>query len=252
MISAPADTSSPDVPPVPLVEQCLGGVESALPNVSSTMAPAPTSDSESDTGYSTGDSEDDKKMLQLSLAAIEDTFRKFEVKIEKYRKTHLSPRVLTAMSPEKGAQRMVMINGLTEFNVQRRKREIERAKLALKIDNAPRAQRPKLRLRLRKMNPSIAASKTVANQFSKTKYWAQKLRSAARIFSESGELLENNQGKGARHKTHFDDPDVKPRLQAFARGLVPENEGGFKGRVRPHVPTDFASFNSRFTTDCTR
>ncbi|KAJ7204810.1 hypothetical protein GGX14DRAFT_569389 [Mycena pura] len=119
------------------------------------MAPAPTSDSESDAGYSTGDSEDEKKIHQLSLAAIEDTFRNFEAKIKKYRKTHLSPRALTAMTLEKGAQRM------------------------------------------------------------------------------SGKLPENNQGKGARHKTHFDDPDVKPRLQAFARGLVPENEGGFKGRIAP-------------------
>jgi hypothetical protein len=200
--------------------------------VSSTAAPAPASDSDSDDGYSTGDSDDDKKTHELSLTAIEDTFNSFGAKIKKYRKAHLSPRALTAMTPEKGAQRMVMINGLTEFNVQRRKREIERVNLAIKIDNAPRSQRPKLRSRLRKMKPSIAASVTVANQFSKTKYWAQKLRSTARIFSETGELPENNQGKGAKHKTHFDDPDVKPRLEAFARGLVPEAEGGFKGRVR--------------------
>ncbi|KAJ7144254.1 hypothetical protein C8R44DRAFT_725211 [Mycena epipterygia] len=230
MISARADASSPDVPAVPPVEQPLGPVEFPLPDVSSTTVPAPTGDMESDDGYSTGDSEDDRKTHELSLAAIEDIFRKFDAKIKKYRKTHLSPRALTAMTPEKGAQRMVMINGLTEFNMQRRKREIERANLALKIDNAPRPQRPKLRLRLRKMKPSIAASRTVANQFSKTKYWAQKLRSTARTFSETGELPENNQGKGAKHKTHFDDPDVKPRLQAFARGLVPEAEGGFKGR----------------------
>jgi hypothetical protein len=199
--------------------------------VYSTAAPAPVSDSQSDDGYLTGDSDDDKNTHKLTLAAIEDTFKKFDAKIKKYRKTHLSPRVITAVTPEKGAQRMVMINGLTEFNIQRHKRELERANLALKIDNAPRSQGPKLRSRLRKMKPSIAASITVANQFSKTKYWAQKLRSAARTFSATGELLESNQGKGAKHKTHFDDPDVKPRLEAFARGLVPEAEGGFKGRV---------------------
>ncbi|KAJ7823280.1 hypothetical protein B0H13DRAFT_1919727 [Mycena leptocephala] len=216
------------------VEQALGSVESPLLTaVSSTAAPAPASDSDSDDGYSTGDSDDDKKTHELSLTAIEDTFKSFGAKIKKYRKAHLSPRALMAMTSEKGAQRMVMINGLTEFNVQRRKREIERVNLAIKIDNAPRSQRPKLRSRLRKMKPSIAASVTVANQFSKTKYWAQKLRSTARIFSETGELPENNQGKGAKHKTHFDDPDVKPRLEAFARGLVPEAEGGFKGRIAP-------------------
>ncbi|KAJ7430785.1 hypothetical protein B0H11DRAFT_2210849 [Mycena galericulata] len=215
MISAPADASSPDVPTVPPVEQPSRPLQSPLPDVSSTTAPAPTSDLESDDGYSTGDSEDDRKTHELSLAAIEDIFRKFDAKIKKNRKTHLSPRALTAMTPEKGAQRMVMINGLTEFNIQRRKREVERANLALKIDNAPRSQRPKL--------PGQ----------SQTKYWAQKLRSTARTFSETGELPENNQGKGAKHKTHFDDPDVKPRLQAFARGLVPEAEGGFKGRIAP-------------------
>lgn len=212
-----------------------------LTAVSSTVAAAPANDLESDDGYSTGDSDDDRKAHELSIAAIEDTFKKFDVKIKKYRKSHLSPRALLALTPEKGTQRMVMINGLTEFNTQRRKRELERANLAIKIDNAPQSQRPKLRSRLRKMKPSIAASAAVANQFGKTKYWAQKLRSTARTFCETGELPENNQGKGAKHKTHFDNPDVKPRLEAFARGLVPETEGGFKGRVclLIYVPTVF-------------
>ncbi|KAJ7259301.1 hypothetical protein C8J57DRAFT_1639976 [Mycena rebaudengoi] len=128
---------------------------------------------------------------------------------------------------------MVTINGLTEFNIQRCKREIERVNLAVKIDNAPRSQRPKLRACLRKMKPSIVASMVVENQFSKTKYWAQKLRSTARSFSETRELPENNQGKGAKHKTQFDDPGVKPRLEAFAHSLVPEAQGGFKGRIAP-------------------
>ncbi|KAJ7501317.1 hypothetical protein B0H11DRAFT_2188939 [Mycena galericulata] len=97
MISAPADDSSPDVPTVPPVEQPPGPHLLRL---------------ESDDGYSTGDSEDDRKTHELSLAAIEDIFRKFDTKIKKYRKTHLSPQALTAMTPEKGAQRMVMINGL--------------------------------------------------------------------------------------------------------------------------------------------
>lgn len=218
--------SSPSVPSI----ETLNPIGSPAP-ASSTAAPAPASDLDSNDGYLTGDSDDDK-VYQLSLAAIEDTFKKFDAKIKKYRKAHLSPRALTAMTPEKGAQRMVMINGLTEYNIQRRKREIERVNLAMKIENVPRTQRPKLRSRLRKIKPSIAASVTVANQFSKTKYWAQKLRSTARTFSETGELPENNQGKGAKHKTHFDNPDVKPRLEAFARGLVPKAEGGFEGRVR--------------------
>ncbi|KAJ7472095.1 hypothetical protein FB451DRAFT_1471312 [Mycena latifolia] len=237
MTSAPHDLpldlpeSHPSVWPIP---DTLGPIEPPLHTaVSSTAAPAPARDSLSNDGYSTGDSDDDRKTHQLSLAAIEDTFKKFDAKIKKYRKAHLSPRAITAMTPEKGVQRMVMINGLTEFNIQRRKHELERANLAIKIDIAPRPQGPKLRARLRKMKPSIAASITVANQFSKTKYWAQKLRSTARIFSATGELPENNQGKGTKHKTHFDDPDVKPRLEAFARGLVPEAEGGFKGRIAP-------------------
>ncbi|KAJ6586755.1 hypothetical protein B0H10DRAFT_1961600 [Mycena sp. CBHHK59/15] len=233
MISAP-DSSPLDLPEscpsVPPIEDTLDPVESPLLTAgSSTAVPAPANDPEGDGGYSTGDNDDDQNTHELSLAAIELTFKKFDAKIKKYRKAHLSPRALTAMTPEKGAQRLVMVNGLTEFNAQRHKREIERVNLAKKIDNIPRPQRPKLRSRLRKMKPSIAASITVANQFSKTKYWAQKLRSTARTFSETGELPENNQGKGAKHKTHFDDPDVKPRLEAFARGLVPEAEGVSKG-----------------------
>ncbi|KAJ7091678.1 hypothetical protein C8R44DRAFT_750581 [Mycena epipterygia] len=210
MISAP-DSSLLDVPES---SPSVLPIEQPLTLGSSTAAPPPANDPAGDGGYSTGDSDDDQNTHELSLAAIELTFKKFDSKI-------------------KNAQRLVMVNGLTEFNVQRRKREIERVNLAKKIDNVPRPQRPKLRARLRKIKPSIAANITVANQFSKTKYWAGKLRSIARTFSETGELPENNQGKGAKHKTHFDDPDVKPRLEAFARGLVPEAEGGFKGRIAP-------------------
>ncbi|KAJ7243667.1 hypothetical protein C8J57DRAFT_1556267 [Mycena rebaudengoi] len=246
MILAP-DSSPLDVDElseaVPPIEHAVSPVESEI--VSSTEAPDPANDTEvdgapapadgvdSDNGYSTGDSDDDKNTHKLSLVAIEDTFKSFSTKIIMYRKSHLSAQVLTAMTPEKGAQCMVTINSLTEFNIQRRKREIERVNLAVKIDNTPRSQRPKLRACLRKMKPSIVASMAVANQFSKTKYWAQKLRSTARSFSETRELPENNQGKGAKHKTHFDDPSVKPRLEAFVRGLVPEAEGGFKGRIAP-------------------
>ncbi|KAJ7777922.1 hypothetical protein DFH07DRAFT_766147 [Mycena maculata] len=149
MISAP-DPTPLDLPEsllsVPPIDDTPGPFKSPLTSESDTTAsaPAPASDPESDDGYSTGDSDNDKKTHELSLTAIEATFKRFEVKIQKYRKAHLSARALTAMTPEKGAQRMVMVNGLTEFNTQRRKREIERVNLALKIDNAPRSQWPKL------------------------------------------------------------------------------------------------------------
>ncbi|KAJ7698411.1 hypothetical protein B0H17DRAFT_1129929 [Mycena rosella] len=218
--------------PAPILESppSPAGSLPSLPPVESSASAEP--DIRSDNGgYSTNDTDDGERLHQLSLEAADKAFKKFESKLKKYRKLHLSPRVVTAMTPEKGAQRMMMVNGLMEFNIQRHKREIEHVKLAKKTDQVPRPQRPKLRAWLRKIKPSIAASIAVANQFSKTKYWAQKLRSAARTFAETGELVENNQGKGAKHKTHFDDPDVKPRLEAFARGLVPEAEGGFKGRM---------------------
>ncbi|KAJ7264692.1 hypothetical protein C8J57DRAFT_1230464 [Mycena rebaudengoi] len=248
MISRPSSPApSPSVhvpvetPPAPLVFSSAPIVPPPSPAAS---VPAPTpvespssaephSQLDDNSGYSTNDSNDDERIHQLSLTAAAETFKDFDKKLKTYRKLHLAPKVLTAMTPEKGAQRMVLFNGLTEFNIQRNKREVERIKLAKTIDEAPRPQRPKLRARFRKMKPSISASITVANQFSKTKYWAQKLRSAARTFSETGQLPENNQGKGAKHKTHFDDPDVKPRLEAFARGLVPQDKGGFKGRIAP-------------------
>jgi hypothetical protein len=96
------------------------------------------------------------------------------------------------MTSEKG---MVMIKGLTEFDIQQRKHKIEHINLAIKIDNALHPQQPKLCLHLWKMKPSIAASITVANYFSKTKYGAQKLHLTACTFSETRELPENNQAK---------------------------------------------------------
>ncbi|KAJ7728444.1 hypothetical protein DFH07DRAFT_782228 [Mycena maculata] len=116
MISAP-DPTPLDLPEsllsVPPIDDTPGPFESPLTSESSTTtsAPAPASDPESDNGYLTGDSDNDKKIHELSLTAIEATFKRFEVKIQKYCKAHLSARALMAMTPEKGAQHMVSKGG---------------------------------------------------------------------------------------------------------------------------------------------
>ena len=53
----------------------------------------------------------------------------------------------------------------------------------------------------------------------------------ARYLQQTGELPENNQGKGATHATHLDNPDVVSAVRNWVIGLVPVDEGGFKGRI---------------------
>ncbi|KAF7320910.1 hypothetical protein HMN09_00177700 [Mycena chlorophos] len=178
------------------------------------------------------DAEDDP--TAVSIAAITSQHAALDAKIKKYEKTHCNKKKIAAsVSDTKLADRIITINGLKVYNEQRLKLELQRVKLLGQLQTIPKPQRANLRLKLRKLKPSIAASRTVAAQFNKTTYWAQKLRSAAVILVRTGELPENKQGKGGKHATHFDDPGVKPRLQAFARKEVPVEEGGYEERISP-------------------
>ncbi|KAF9016275.1 hypothetical protein BDZ89DRAFT_920736, partial [Hymenopellis radicata] len=93
--------------------------------------------------------------------------------------------------------------------------------------------RPKLKARRARIKPAENASIRVACSAGKTKYHALKLRSAGQHLFRTGLLPENHQGKGAVHESNFDKPEVKEKLEAWSKGLVAVEDGGFKGRIKP-------------------
>lgn len=71
----------------------------------------------------------------------------------------------------------------------------------------------------------------VANLLSKTKTYARHLREAAHRLRHTGELSENNQGKGGAHATLLNRPDIASGIRRFVNGDIPIEEGGFGGKV---------------------
>ncbi|KAF7291198.1 DDE family endonuclease [Mycena indigotica] len=168
--------------------------------------------------------EDDAELespANLSLAAINIQYDSFKLKLDRYGSKHCSARAIAKDTTSKAANRKLVVLALQEYAKQRRNLERERVMLAQQIDCATPLARYKLRQRLAKIKPEVRASERVAYQQGKTKYWARNLRSIAREFLATGEIAESNQGKGAHHATHFDNPDVKPRLDAFCKRLIP-------------------------------
>ncbi|KAJ7078408.1 hypothetical protein B0H15DRAFT_1001186 [Mycena belliarum] len=79
--------SSPDLPEVCPPDVPVASTPAPvefLDTAASSITTAAVSDSQNEDGYSTGDSDDDTLTHELTLAAIEDTFKKFDVKIKKY------------------------------------------------------------------------------------------------------------------------------------------------------------------------
>ena len=71
----------------------------------------------------------------------------------------------------------------------------------------------------------------VANLLSKTETYARRLREATHYLCRTGELPENNQGKGGAHATLLNRPDIASGVRRFVNGDIPIEEGGFGGRV---------------------
>ena len=99
------------------------------------------------------------------------------------------------------------------------------------IANAKPCNRALLKARIKSIQPAIHASQQVAQLAAKSDSFACRLCSMARYLQRMGELPENNQGKGATHATHLNNPEVASAVRSWVNGLVPVGEGGFEGRV---------------------
>ena len=100
------------------------------------------------------------------------------------------------LSDEKAASTMFDLECLNCYNEMRLKKQQET------ITNAKPCHRALLKVKIKSIQPTIYASQQVAQLVAKSDSFACHLRSMAHHLQWLGELLENNQGKGACYDSH--------------------------------------------------
>lgn len=120
---------------------------------------------------------------------------------------------------------------LTRYNDEHFKLAHQRAHLAKKVKTCNPSLRRGLKARIAQIRPAMHASAHVAYAAGKTEHFAHRLRKMENHIYRTGQLPENRQGQGAAHPTLFSQPNIKSHLRQWAYGLVPEEEGGYVGKV---------------------
>jgi len=82
-----------------------------------------------------------------------------------------------------------------------------------------------------KLCPPIKASTMIASRLGKSDYYARRLREKLTYLHRVGELQTSKQGKGATHRSLLSEPQVTAAIQAWVKGAVPVEKGGYVGRV---------------------
>ncbi|KAL4246959.1 hypothetical protein AB1N83_014398 [Pleurotus pulmonarius] len=93
--------------------------------------------------------------------------------------------------------------------------------------------RSKLRGKMSKIHPMTTASNTVADRFGKGPWFARRLRGMASYVLRTQELPPSTQGKGAQRSSFFNCSEVRSALEKWVKGLIPTDQGGFEGQMRP-------------------
>jgi hypothetical protein len=139
------------------------------------------------------------------------------------------------LTDAKAAGTILDLEALQQFNQIQHKLHLEIRERRIKLAEASPKTRRMLQMKMRPIQPATDASERVAELRSKSKTYARRLREHARHLLRTGELLENNQGKGAHHESHLSRPSVVHALRRWVNGLVPSEEGGFEGQVCRHI-----------------
>jgi hypothetical protein len=153
--------------------------------------------------------------------------------LEKLIAEHLKKlrRKKTLLSDTKAASTAFDLEAMRRFNDIQLSLHVEIRKQKERVANAPAYRRAIMKKKQKKIQPAIQASMQVANLLSKTETYARRLREAAHYLRRTGELPENNQGKGGAHATLLNRPDIASGVRRFVNGDIPIEEGGFGGRV---------------------
>lgn len=151
------------------------------------------------------------------LAAHEQTYREI-MKILEREEGKLNGRRKQAGSSTTKLKKLVQdtfeLNALKQFN-------------NLRIEyHRKKAKNPNL-----KLCPSLKASTTIARRLGKSDYYARRLREKSTYLHRVGELQTSKQGKGATHQSLLLEPQVVAAIQAWVKGAVPVEKGGYVGRV---------------------
>jgi hypothetical protein len=133
------------------------------------------------------------------------------------------------LTDAKAAATILDLEALQQFNQIQYKLHLEICQQHIKLAEASPKIRRMLQMKMRSIRPATDASERVAELRSKSKTYSRRLREQARHLLRTGELLENNQGKGAHHESHLSRPSVVHALRRWVSGLVPSEEGGFEG-----------------------
>ena len=152
------------------------------------------------------------------LAVHEQTYREI-VKILEREERKLNERRKQVGSSSSKSKKLVQdmfeLCALKQFN-------------SLWIENhRKKARKPNL-----KLCPSLDASITIARRNGKTEYYARRLREKLKYLHRVGELQTSKQGRGATHQSFLSVPQVAAAIQAWAKGTIPVDKGGYTGLVR--------------------
>jgi hypothetical protein len=127
----------------------------------------------------------------------------------------------TLLSDTKAASTAFDLEAMHRFNDIQLLLHVEIRKQKEQVANAPAYRHTIMKKKQKKIQPTIQASMQVANLLSKTETYARRLREAAHYLRRTGELLENNQGKGGAHATLLNRPDIASGVHQFVNGDIP-------------------------------
>jgi hypothetical protein len=184
------------------------------------------SELENDTASTTSET---AKQDDLRAAEFKRTHRQLCSLIGKTRKQYHKKR--TQLTDDNAASRLIDLEALDQYNNLRLRLQLECLSLKLRYKMARGVMRHQLKLRMSQIKPAINASTTVAGRCNRGPSFARTIRSMAAHLLTTNQLPENNQGKGASHKTLLTDPRVASALQEWVKGGLPVTDGGFEGRV---------------------
>jgi hypothetical protein len=137
----------------------------------------------------------------------------------------------TMLTNSKAAATILELEALQNYNELQYALHLRIHKQRAKLAAAAPRFRHLLQNKMRIICPAMEASERVAKNRLKSLTYARCLREQARYLLCTGELLENNQGKGANHETLLSRPSVVQALRRWVNSLVPSDEGGFEGQV---------------------
>jgi hypothetical protein len=141
----------------------------------------------------------------------------------------------TMLTDSKAAATILELEALQNYSKHQYTLHLQIHKQRAKLAAAAPQLHHLLQNKMQIIRPLTEASECVAENQSKSSTYAQCLCEQAHYLPCTGELLGNDQGKGANHETLLSRPSVVQAHQQWVNSLVLSNEGGFEGQVLYYI-----------------